>query len=82
MISIAGNIKNITGDTIRLIHDGESLITAFRGDSKTVTSTIHNVEEFKDPADAYKLVIALGLIYDEQYFVGLYGQDVVDSWKS
>ncbi len=75
-------VNQLSGDTIRLIHDGHQIITAFRGDPESVTETIHQVAEFDTPQAAYQWVEAQGLAYDEAWFVTEYGQDEVDSWKA
>ena len=82
MITEKDSLKTATGSTIRLVHDNEILLLAFRGDADTQTATIHQLEEFDTPQVAYQRVIALGLEFDEQVFVDEYGQDDVDSWKA
>lgn len=66
MITINGNIKTITGDKYRLIHDNTKVLALIDGSEQSKTTTIHEVEEFETEQQAIQRIEDLGLEYEKQ----------------
>lgn len=56
-------INKASGKAFRLVHDGNEAFI-IEGDEKTVTETIHEVEEFNTEKQVLKRIAKLGLKYD------------------
>ncbi len=55
--------KNLTGAKWRLVHNGEKVLALIEGTERTVTSTMHSVEEFDTRQAALDRIEALNLEY-------------------
>ncbi len=55
--------KNMTGAKWRLVHDTKKVLALIEGTEKTVTSTMHEVEEFETKQAALDRIEALNLEY-------------------
>ncbi len=61
MITITGNVKDMTGAKWRLVHNGVKVLALIEGMEKTVTTTIHKVEEFDTEQQVFNGIKGLGL---------------------
>ncbi len=55
--------KNLTGAKWRLVHDTKKVLALIEGTDKTVTTTMHSVEEFDTRQAALDRIEALNLEY-------------------
>ena len=63
MITADGVVKNMTGEMSRLVHDGKSVLAIIEGTDKTITTTIHDTEEFKTESESIDRISVLKLLY-------------------
>lgn len=64
MITIDGKTKNVTGEGFRLVHDRKRVVMLIEGTEETITSTKHEVEEFKTEQEALDWIKKMGLGYN------------------
>lgn len=55
--------KRANGQAFRLVHDKKKVLDLIEGTDKTITSTIHEMEEFATEKEALDRIKALGLEY-------------------
>lgn len=56
--------KRANGQAFRLVHDNKKVMALIAGTDKTVTSTIHEMEELATEKEALDRIKALGLEYN------------------
>ncbi len=59
-------VNNATGKALRLVHDGKTVIAIIEGTAKTITSTLHTIEEFATKKHAEDRIKELGLQYTKE----------------
>ena len=57
-------VRNAKQEAFRLVWENKKCFTLVEGSNKTITSTLHNIEEFKTAEQAFAQIEKLGLEYD------------------
>lgn len=66
MIVKENGINKATGDSFRFVYnDAKTFAIIIKGGEDTVTSTIHNIEEFEIRQDALNRIIELKIPYED-----------------
>ena len=57
-------VENAKNKAFRLVHNGKKCLILIEGSDKTITSTLHIIEEFETEKQALGRIEELGLAYD------------------
>ncbi len=61
-VTLEYDVFNVTGAKWRLVHNGEKVLALIEGTEKSVTSTMHDVEELDTKQKALDRIEALDLV--------------------
>jgi len=60
------NVNTVSGKGFRLVHDFTSVISIVEGTEKTITQSIHTIEEFKTEKECFYRIKELKLLYEAE----------------